>query len=152
MFGLKNNNMKGIITATRYHDFCAGHRVTGHENKCAHLHGHNYRVHFTVQANQLDHLGRVMDFSVIKEKLCEWLEVNYDHKMLIWEHDPLLEGLRGIVPNDIVVTTFNPTAENMAQHLCEVVAVEQLAGTGCILVKCEIEETRKCRASYEIKC
>ena len=38
-----------IISASRYHDFSAGHRVTGHENKCAHLHGHNYRVHFTVR-------------------------------------------------------------------------------------------------------
>ena len=40
----------GITTAARYHDFSAGHKVTGHENKCAHLHGHNYRVHFTIQS------------------------------------------------------------------------------------------------------
>jgi 6-pyruvoyltetrahydropterin/6-carboxytetrahydropterin synthase len=92
-----------------------------------------------------------MDFSVIKEKLCEWLEENWDHKFLMWEHDQLISSMKNLVPNDIVETPFNPTAENMAQYLCEEVAVEQLAGTGCVLVKCEIEETRKCRASYEIK-
>ncbi len=140
-----------MTTATRYHDFCAGHRVAGHENKCAHLHGHNYRIHFTIGAPELDIVGRVMDFSVIKEKLCEWLEENWDHKFLMWEHDQLISSMKNLVPNDIVETPFNPTAENMAQYLCEEVAVEQLAGTGCVLVKCEIEETRKCRASYEIK-
>ena len=142
--------MVSVITATRYHDFCAGHRVTGHENKCAHLHGHNYRVHFTVRAPELDSLGRVMDFSVIKDKLCEWLEENYDHKFLLWENDPLVEKLVEIVPGDIVITTFNPTAENIAKNLVEVIAPKQLEGTGCALIKCEIEETRKCRASYEI--
>ncbi len=140
-----------MITATRFHDFCAGHRVAGHENKCAHLHGHNYRIHFTIAARQLDSIGRVMDFSVIKSKLCEWLEDNWDHKMILWEHDPLLPNLKDLVPDDIVSVPFNPTAENMAEYLCNVVAIDQLAGTGCVLIKCEIEETRKCKASYEIK-
>lgn len=140
-----------MITATRYHDISAGHRVAGHESKCAHLHGHNYRFHFTIRSLQeQDALGRVMDFSVIKELLCEWLEQNWDHKTLIWEHDPLLAELKQIVPDDIVEVKFNPTAENMAKHLCQVVAVDQLAGTGCVLIKCEIEETRKCKAGYEI--
>lgn len=139
-----------MITATRYHDFSAGHRVSGHENKCAHLHGHNYRVHFEVEAQELDHLGRVMDFSVIKSKLCEWLEENWDHKFLMFEHDELTPSIAKLVPDDIVITKFNPTAENMAKYLCEVVAVEQLAGTGCILRKCTIDETRKCSASYEV--
>ena len=30
-------------TAERYHDISCGHRVVGHESKCAFLHGHNYR-------------------------------------------------------------------------------------------------------------
>jgi 6-pyruvoyltetrahydropterin/6-carboxytetrahydropterin synthase len=141
----------GLITATRYHDISTGHRVSGHENKCAHIHGHNYRFHFTVATDKLDSLGRVMDFSVIKEKLCEWLEVNYDHKFLMWKKDPLIKEMTALVPNDIVETYFNPTAENMAQHLVEVIAPKQLEGTGCKLIKCVIDETRKCSAAYEIK-
>jgi 6-pyruvoyltetrahydropterin/6-carboxytetrahydropterin synthase len=125
--------------------------VSGHENKCAHIHGHNYRFHFTVATDKLDSLGRVMDFSVIKEKLCEWLEVNYDHKFLMWKKDPLIKEMTALVPNDIVETYFNPTAENMAQHLVEVIAPKQLEGTGCKLIKCVIDETRKCSAAYEIK-
>ncbi|HET9130028.1 MAG TPA: 6-carboxytetrahydropterin synthase, partial [Terriglobia bacterium] len=74
--------------AKRYHDISCGHRVYGHESKCAHLHGHNYRVHFVCEAEQLDQVGRVIDFSEIKHRLCEWLEDNWDHKFLMWEQDP----------------------------------------------------------------
>jgi len=138
-------------TAIRYHDISCGHRVAGHENKCAHLHGHNYRIYFHVAAPALDALGRVIDFSMIKSKLCEWLEINWDHKFLIWEHDPKAPDLFKIAPADLVITPFNPTAENMAKYLCEEMAVDQLEGTGCILIKCEVQETRKCSATYEIK-
>lgn len=136
-----------MITATRYHDFCAGHRVVGHENKCRHLHGHNYRVHFNC-AGTLDAVGRVLDFSVIKALLCEWLETEWDHKILLWENDPLLAAVQAVDRDSVVVVPFNPTAENMAQHLVTVVGPRQLAGTSVVLVRCTVEETAKCRASY----
>lgn len=139
------------ITATRFHDFCAGHRVLGHENKCRHLHGHNYRVHFTIQAiDGLDSIGRVLDFSVIKTLLCDWLELNWDHKTLLYREDPLVKELQKITPDDIVTVPFNPTAENMARFLVEQVGPATLHGLGVELVKCTVEETRKCSASYEI--
>lgn len=135
--------------AKRYHDISCGHRVFQHESKCAHLHGHNYRVHFTCEAEQLDSIGRVIDFSDIKAKLCMWLEDQWDHKTLIWENDPWAKVLPGIDPT-IVIVPFNPTAENIAQHLVEVIGPQQLAGTGIKLVHCDVEETRKCSASFHI--
>lgn len=142
--------MVSNISVERYHDFSYGHRVCGHESKCQHLHGHNGRVHFTIEAPQLDNIGRVLDFSVIKDKLCMWLEDNWDHKFLLWEHDELHSVLKRLVPDDIVTVDFNPTAENMAKYLVEEVAVDQLAGTGCVLTECKIEETRKCSATYRL--
>lgn len=139
---------------TRYHDISCGHRVHGHESKCAHLHGHNYRIHFTCKAalgvEALDSIGRVIDFSDVKEKLCMWLEDNWDHKMLLWRHDPITTRISAIDPS-VVVVPFNPTAENMAEHLVMVVGPQQLEGTGIILEQCVIEETRKCSASYSIR-
>lgn len=136
----------------RYHDISCGHRVCGHESKCAHLHGHNYRVTFTVEPDtkQLDMIGRVLDFSVIKARLCVWLENQWDHKMLIWAEDPIGLELCDIDPDGIVLVSFNPTAENMAQHLVEIIGPKELAGTGCVLVACRIEETRKCSATYKV--
>lgn len=143
--------MNSLITAERYHDISCGHRVVGHENKCKFLHGHNYRFHFKCASKQLDHIGRVIDFGVIKTTLCQWLEDNFDHKFLIWEHDPLLPELKKISPESLYITEFNPTAENIAKFICEEVAIEQLAKTGVVLIECKIEETRKCSATYKIK-
>lgn len=141
------------ILVERYHDFSMGHRVAGHENKCKHLHGHNYRVTFYVAERQdkLDNVGRVVDFGVIKSKLCLWLEDNWDHKMLLWQSDPHVSMLRTIMPQDIVAVAFNPTAENMAKHLVEVVGPKQLAGTSLYVDSVRVEETRKCAAIYKLE-
>lgn len=140
------------ITATRFHDFSAGHRVYGHESKCAHLHGHNYRVHFTVQgdARPVDVVGRVLDFSAIKEHLCRWVEEAWDHRFLIWEHDPDAAALLALDSVGVFLTPFNPTAENMAAFLLNVVGPQVLVGTGCTLIEVQIEETRKCLATAQL--
>lgn len=135
--------------AERYHDISVGHRVYNHESKCAHLHGHNYRIHFHCQAEHLDSVGRVIDFSEIKSRLCMWLEDIWDHKMLIWNQDPWYRVLAELDPT-VVPVPFNPTAENMAEHLVKVVGPQQLHGTGIKLVFCRVEETRKCSASYSV--
>lgn len=155
--------METGITATRYHDFSCGHRVHGHESKCAYLHGHNYRVTFTIKSEReegLDQVGRVLDFSAIKDRLCSWLEERWDHKFLAWEEDPIIktmsdrcyaenesDSLLAILRESIVLVPFNPTAENMAQYLLEEVGPAELRGTGTRLIKVEVEETRKCSAT-----
>ncbi|KGN67185.1 6-carboxytetrahydropterin synthase [Porphyromonas sp. COT-239 OH1446] len=136
-----------MTTVQRYHDISMGHRVVGHENKCRHLHGHNYRIHFTCTAEQLDALGRVIDFGVIKERLCLWLEEHWDHRMMLWSEDPLLSELRRIAAEDLIVVPFNPTAEQMAAYLLHEVGPRQLVGTGVRLVSVSVEETRKCSAA-----
>lgn len=149
--------MRSFIQAVRFHDISCGHRVVGHENKCRGLHGHNYRIHFECRG-ALDTLGRVIDFSVLKTQLCDWLEDNWDHKMLLWEEDPLMRALPYILVynstddamNSIVTVPFNPTAENMALYLLHVIAPQQLKGLDVICEKVIVEETRKCSASARL--
>jgi 6-pyruvoyltetrahydropterin/6-carboxytetrahydropterin synthase len=141
-----------MVEAKRYHDICCGHRVVGHEGKCKNLHGHNYRFHFTLRAKvatigEVDEIGRVIDFSVIKTTLCEWLERYWDHKMLIWEKDPFAFELGSIDPT-VVIVPFNPTAENIAEFFVEKVAPTLLASYRAFLNEIEIEETRKCSVRY----
>lgn len=137
-----------MIIAERYHDISCGHRVVGHEGKCQFLHGHNYRIHFTVAATELDTVGRVVDFSVIKSALCQWLEDNFDHKFLIWEKDELLVSLKAVSPESLVVVPFNPTAERIAEYLVEEIGPLQLKGYPVKLMACRVEETAKCSATY----
>ena len=153
-------------TIERYHDISTGHRVYGHESKCKYLHGHNYRITFTVAparvgrldqqreaiiplpGQQLDKVGRVIDFGVVKSTLCAWLEREWDHKFLIWDKDPLSRHLLELGQHGVVMVPFNPTAEQMAQYLVEVVGPVLLAGTDVVLTSCRVEETRKCSATY----
>ena len=137
----------------RYHDFSAGHRVVGHEHKCRYLHGHNYRVHFSIRAKKLDSIGRVIDFDVVKSVLCCWLERNWDHKMLLWNEDPeFADGSIARIPvlwDSVVRVPFNPTAENIAKEIVLGIAPHLLPGN-VELFKCKVEETRKCSATYEL--
>lgn len=139
-----------MLTIERYHDISMGHRVVGHEHKCRHLHGHNYRIYFTCSSESLDSIGRVIDFGVIKELLCEWLESNWDHRMMLWSEDPLLSELATLAPDDVVVVPFNPTAEQIAEYLVRVIGPKQLQGTGVTLTAVRVEETRKCSATYSL--
>lgn len=166
----------------RTHEICAGHRVVGHESKCRHLHGHNYKFHFKVAPLAtkaintdagshivepgLDNVGRVIDFSVVKTTLCQWLEDNWDHRFLHWENDPLFAKVRQCIRHEIatgeqepcehtdayfgslVSLPFNPTAENLAAYMVEVIGPELLNPYGVELVECRIEETSKCHVEY----
>lgn len=157
----------------RSHEICAGHRVVGHESKCRHLHGHNYVFHFHVEPtmqdqvddNELDTVGRVIDFSVVKSTLCEWLETNWDHRFLHWEQDKLMTGISSLIEDSnrpgfieakdeihffdsLVSLPFNPTAENLAAYMVEVIGPRLLDEHGVELVKCTIEETSKCHVGY----
>lgn len=147
-------------TAERYHDISCGHRVHNQGSKCEWLHGHNYRIHFTCEAakGDLDSVGRVIDFSDMKSRLCMWLENNWDHKFVAWDQDPLMRslaasavgpwGLQTKFQESIVWVPFNPTAENMAQYLVEVIGPQELEGTGIVLTHVRVDETRKCSATF----
>lgn len=79
-----------------------------------------------------------------------WLETEWDHKFLLWDRDPWIavygQSETGL---GIVRVPFNPTAENIAHYLVEIVAPKQLEGTDVTCIKVVVEETRKCSASYE---
>ena len=134
------------MIASRYHDISCGHLVSGHSGKCRNLHGHNYRIHFHCEGDVVD--GMVVDFSVIKSGLCQWLEDNWDHRFLVWGKDPICSYLKEI-DRTVVYTEFNPTAENMAQFLLDVVGPANLPD-GVVLKRVVVEETRKCSASVEL--
>ena len=89
--------------------FEAAHRVVGYPGKCDRLHGHNWVVEATVSGRELDELGMLVDFKVIKAALKEVLD-SFDHQFLN-ELEPFAQGM-------------NPTAENLAKLI-----FDRLAGS-----------------------
>lgn len=138
-----------MITANRTYDFCYGHTVTGHHingkpGKCRHIHGHNGRIEWTIQATELDELGRVLDFSVMKDLLDKWVEEHWDHKFLMWEKDPRAAKMTLMDPEGLILLDYNPTAENLANALLKDIGPHVLKKTKAKLVAVRFWETRKC--------
>jgi 6-pyruvoyltetrahydropterin/6-carboxytetrahydropterin synthase len=112
-----------MITITKILEWDSGHRVLGHEGKCKHLHGHRYKAEIAVTAPELDNLGRVIDFGVIKKEVGNWIDTHWDHNLLINSHDPLNYIDRSVKDwihsgkDPYIFDEINPTAENMAKIL-----------------------------------
>jgi 6-pyruvoyltetrahydropterin/6-carboxytetrahydropterin synthase len=138
------------ITITRRLTFAAGHRIYGHESKCAHLHGHNYVVELTAvqRTGELDKLGRVIDFAVLKSLVGGWLEQEWDHKMILKCDDPLGTLLLDEAKHIYYLPT-NPTAENMARYLLDEICPELLRSTDVDVMRVKLWETENCYAVAE---
>jgi len=117
-----------MYTVRKYVEIDAGHRVPFHESKCCNLHGHRYRITAELRAPSLvdpssrrSDSGMVMDFGMIKEILMQEIHDPFDHKMILWERDPLwdAEGFihalerTGIAP---IAVPCIPTAEELADY------------------------------------
>ena len=138
---------------TRRLQFCMGHRVHGHENKCGHIHGHNYVAYFTAEAPNLDKQGRVIDFAILKQRIGGWIEEHWDHGMVLQADDPAASMFFDVpdVPGGkqkLFLLDYNPTAENIAHYLGTVVCPALFKTTGIVISRIVIEETENGSAEW----
>lgn len=110
--------------------FAAAHNLREYQGECENLHGHNWRVEVRVGAEELDRLGMVMDFRVLKGALNGALEA-LDHKYL-----------NDIPPFDEV----NPTTENLCRYVARRLA--QVLPRTVSIRRVSCWESEKCGASY----
>lgn len=127
--------------------FDAAHRVLGHEGKCAHLHGHRYRVIFVLASQDLDKVGRVVDFGFLKERWGEKIDKEYDHGVILSEDDVLCNVLpihdRGM---KLAKIQCPATAEGIAKHLFYTFSSDVPKGVELRQVK--VYETPNCMGAY----
>ena len=82
-------------------EFEAAHHINGYNGKCQRLHGHNWSVEAIVEGRELDELGMLVDFKILKAELNVVLD-ELDHRYL----------------NELsIFATKNPTAENLAKYV-----------------------------------
>lgn len=137
---------------TRLVEFDSAHRVMNHESKCRNLHGHRYKIEITAMADELDSIGRVIDFSVLKNKIGSWIDDNWDHTTILNKDDSdTIKSFQTIPKNKpIYLMSGNPTAENMASYLLREICPKLLAGHNVTVTKIRVYETPNCYAEDEI--
>ena len=100
-------------------DVSASHHLTlTYESKCTRVHGHNWKITVFCKARELDENGMVADFAHIKELIQDKL----DHREL----------------NEVL--SFNPTAENSARWIVDLIPT---------CYKASVQETEGNIAIYE---
>ncbi len=121
------------------------HRIPRHESKCRAYHGHRYAAEITAVAPELDALGRVVDFGVIKERVGGWIDENWDHTALLMRDDPdpaiaALAAANAALGRPVYWTALPPTAEVIVAELARI-AQDLLADTGVTVVAVRLWET-----------
>ena len=76
--------------------FDSAHKLNDYDGPCATMHGHTWHVEVFLEVTKLEPNGISVDFKLVKELINDYLP----------DHDTL---------NDLY--EFNPTAENLSQHL-----------------------------------
>jgi 6-pyruvoyltetrahydropterin/6-carboxytetrahydropterin synthase len=118
-----------------------------HESKCKMLHGHRYVVEASFSAKDLDAVGRIIDFGLIREILGKWIDDNFDHTTILCEKDKNLgDYISKITGQKIYYMTENSTAENIAKHLFEDICPQLFANYPVKCVGIRVNETPNCSA------
>lgn len=131
-----------MFLVSREIDFCYGHRLLDYDGKCRFLHGHNGRVVITLQSEQLDRRGMVIDFSEIKEVVSRWIDTELDHRMILRKDDPVVP-LLAQQGEPLFLMDVNPTAENIARLIYGFTRDH-----GFPIVEAKLWETPRCFATY----
>ena len=92
-------------------EFEAAHQINGYNGKCQRLHGHNWSVEAIVEGRELDELGMLIDFKILKAELNKVLD-ELDHRYL----------------NELTIFSkeANPTAENLARYIFETLSTSEI--------------------------
>jgi 6-pyruvoyltetrahydropterin/6-carboxytetrahydropterin synthase len=86
--------------------FAAGHSLRNYRGKCENVHGHNYRVQITMEGEELNQIGLLVDFADVKRSIRD-IVARLDHQFI-----------NDIPPFDAV----NPSAENLARYFYDEVS------------------------------
>lgn len=128
-------------------NFEASHKLLGmpEGHKCARLHGHSYKIEVSVASPVLSSVGMIIDTSRIKDTIRNV----FDHQDL----NDVLSKMRYFQPregNESFDKVLNPTAENMAEIICDIVEelLEEEAPEEATVLRVAVHETENSFAEY----
>jgi 6-pyruvoyltetrahydropterin/6-carboxytetrahydropterin synthase len=111
--------------------FAAAHRLREQGGRCENIHGHNWFVTVKARGDELDSVGVLVDFKVLKRHLAELLDALDHHE------------LNCVPPFDEI----NPSTENLARHVF-VEMDRRLAATPARVHSVRVSEGPNTAATY----
>lgn len=112
--------------------FEAAHRIENYPGKCVRLHGHNWTVEAIVAGNELNELGILIDFKILKAELNKILD-KLDHSYL----------------NELeIFANKNPTAENLAKEIFKELSASEIFNGSAKLKAVKVHESPKSCVTY----
>ncbi len=139
-----------VITISRRFEWDAAHRIPGHEGACKAIHGHRYVAEVEVSGPQMDALGRIVDFGVLKTVVGAWIDGNFDHTAVFSRADPqvaAIADLNAAMGRPVYWLDGAPTAEGLVEELARVIP-DLLAPHGITLEAIKLWETPNCWALW----
>ncbi len=115
--------------------FAAGHALRNYKGGCEDVHGHNFRVRVTVEGEQLDATGLLVDFLELKSSI-DGAIAYLDHKFI-----------NDLPPFDKI----NPSAENLAKYFYDRVSEGVKPGVPVRISEVCVWETDTSSAAYRPK-
>ena len=113
-------------------EFEAAHKIENYPGKCARLHGHNWIVEAIVKGSELNELGILIDFKILKSELNKVLD-ELDHQYL----------------NELeLFAEKNPTAENLAKIIFEKLSESEIFTGTTKLFAIKVYESPKSCVTY----
>lgn len=112
--------------------FEAAHFIRDYNGKCARLHGHNWEVVAIVRGRELDKLGMIVDFKILKSELKKVLD-EFDHRYL--------NELESFAQE-------NPTAENLARKIFERLSASEIFNGSTKLHAIKVQESPNSCVTY----
>lgn len=130
----------------------AMHRIPGHEGVCKAFHGHRYTAEFSLTAEKLDALGRVVDFYVVEDVIGGWIKRHLDHTAILYKNDdePAVKAaieMNKRLGQPVYLLDGYPTVEVIVAELGKV-ASELLRPQGVRVVSIRLWETPECSAVW----
>lgn len=120
-----------VMRIGREFTFDSAHHLLNYDGDCANVHGHTYHLHIMLLGKVKD--GFVIDFKLLKEIVQEYVISKLDHKDL----------------NKVL--DFNPTAENIAVKIWEVLdpVIDEVFRGRVVLERVKLYETPGSFVEYD---
>jgi len=131
--------------------FAMGHRLSCHKGLCKNFHGHNYTVIVGLKSEFLNANGMVIDFSDLKAAVNSYLD-EMDHALMVNNKDEaFVNSVKEIFPDmRIIVTPYDPTAENMAREIFMNISKVLNTDLGVEVDYVTVYETDTSQATYSL--